>query len=91
MFTKSKIAVVALATSLIFANSANANEVSVEQIVTQLVSQAMAVAQQEVQYGVQEAVLNATYSLSLSEEKAYVPKVSITDIKLVEADKNSAE
>jgi hypothetical protein len=91
MFTKSKIAVAALTTSLIFAGSVNANEVSVEQIVTSLVSQAMFVAQQEVQYSVQESVLNATHVLSFSEEKAYVTKVTITDIKANEADKNSAE
>jgi hypothetical protein len=91
MFTKSKIAIAALTTSLIFANGVNAKEISVEQILNSFVAQAMSVAQQEVQYGVQEAVLNATHSLSLSEEKAYVAKVTITDIKVVEADKNSAE
>lgn len=91
MFTKSKIVVAALTSSLIFANGVNAKEVSVEQIVSSFVAQAMAVAQQEVKYGVQEAVLNATHSLSLSEEKPYVAKVTITDIELKKADKNSAE
>jgi hypothetical protein len=91
MFTKSKIAVVALTTSLMFTAGVNAKEVSVEQILTSLVSQAVFVAQQEVQYGVQEAVLNATHALSLNEEKAFVTKVTITDIDENKADKNSAE
>ncbi|MDP5030203.1 MAG: hypothetical protein NWQ54_10225 [Paraglaciecola sp.] len=91
MFTKSKIAIAALTTSLIFTSSVSAKEVSVEQILTSLVSQAMTVAQQEVHYSVQEAVLNATHSVSLNEEKTYATKVTITDVKAFEADKNSAE
>lgn len=91
MFTKSKIVVAALTTSLVFASGVQAKEVSVEEIVGSLVSQAMVLAQQEVQNKVQESILTATNSLSFNEEKSYVAKVTITDINVVEADKNKTE
>jgi hypothetical protein len=91
MFTKSKIAAVALASSLVFVGGVQAKEISVEEYVSTLVTQAVQVASQEIQYGVQAAVLTATNSLSFNEEKAYVAKVIITDIKVVKAAKNEAE
>tara|TARA_R110000868_G_scaffold67333_4_gene199931 strand:+ start:730 stop:1005 length:276 start_codon:yes stop_codon:yes gene_type:complete len=91
MFTKSKIALVTVAAGLMFAGSVQANEVSVEEFVSTMVTQAVQVASQEIQYGVQKAVLTATNTLSFNEEKAYVAKVTITDIKVVEAAKNEAE
>ncbi|KXI29535.1 hypothetical protein [Paraglaciecola hydrolytica] len=91
MFIKSKIAAVALVSSLVFAAGVQAKEMSVEDYVTTLVTQAVQVASQEVQYSVQAAVLTATNSLSFNEEKTYIAKVTITDIKVIEADKNEAE
>ncbi|WP_340679478.1 hypothetical protein [Paraglaciecola sp.] len=97
MFTLSKIVAVALASSLVFASGVQAKEISVEEYVSTLVTQTVQVASQEIQYGVQAAVLTATNSLSFNEEKAYVAKViitdikAVTDIKVVKAAKNEAE
>jgi hypothetical protein len=91
MFIKSTIAALALTSSLVMPTTAQAVEVSVEDIVTSLVNQAMVITTQEVQYGVQAAVLTATNSLSFNEEKTYVAKVTITDIKTEESDKKKAE
>jgi hypothetical protein len=91
MFIKSTIAALALTSSLVMPTTAQAVEVSVEDIVTSLVNQAMVITTQEVQYGVQAAVLTATNSLSFNEDKTYVAKVTITDIKTEESDKKKAE
>ncbi|NCP66190.1 MAG: hypothetical protein GW763_06600 [Paraglaciecola sp.] len=91
MFIKSTIGALALTSSLVMPTTAQAVEVSVEDIVTSLVNQAMVITTQEVQYGVQAAVLTATNSLSFNEEKTYVAKVTITDIKTEESDKKKAE
>jgi hypothetical protein len=91
MFTKSKITLAALVVGTIFTASVQAKEVSVEEFVSTMVTQAVQVASQEIQYGVQKAVLTATNTLSFNEEKTYVARVTITDLKVVEAAKNEAE
>jgi hypothetical protein len=91
MFTKSKIAVVTLVTGLTFASSAQANEVSLEQLVSAMMTQAINTTQQELRYNIEEAVLTATNMLSLNEEKTYVAKVTITDLDSAEQPKDKAE
>ena len=93
MFTKSKIAAVALTTSLFFASTVQAEEVSLEQYVSGMVNQAMDVAQQEFQNNLRSAVLTVAHNVSFDEQKSYVPKVMITDLPKsnVEASKVAAE
>ena len=91
MFTKSKIAVVTLVAGLTFASSAQANEVSLEQLVSAMMTQAINTTQQELRYKLEEAVLTATNALSLNEEKTYFAKVTITDLESAEQPKDKAE
>lgn len=80
MFTKSKIAAIALASILVFTATAQAEEVSLEKYVSIMVNQAMNVAQQEVQNNLRSAVLTVANNVSFDEEKSYTAKVSITDL-----------
>ena len=80
MFTKSKIAAVALTSTLVFTATAQAEEVSLEKYVSIMVNQAMNVAQQEVQDNLRSAVLTVANNVSFDEEKSYIAKVSITDL-----------
>lgn len=91
MFTKSKIAAIALTSTLAFASTAQAENVSLETYVSSMVNQAMAVAQQEVKNNLRSAVLTVANNVSFNEEKSYTAKVSITDLKNVEATKTQAE
>ena len=93
MFTKSKIAAVALTSTLVFTATAQAEEVSLEKYVSIMVNQAMNVAQQEVQDNLRSAVLTVANNVSFNEEKSYIAKVSITDLKTenVEVSKTEAE
>ena len=93
MFTKSKIAAVALASTLIFASTAHAEDVSLEKYVSIMVNQAMEVAQQEIQNNLRSVVLTVANNVSFNEEKNYTAKVSITDFELKseEATKIQAE
>lgn len=93
MFTKSKIAVIALTSTLAFASTAQAENVSLEQYVSGMVNQAMDVAQQEVKNNLSSAILTVANNVSFDEEKSYAAKVTITDLKNenVEAEKNRAE
>ena len=93
MFTKSKIAAIALTSTLAFASTAQAENVSLEQYVTSMVNQAMEVAQQEVKNNVRSAVLTVANNVSFNEEKTYTAKVSITDLSSdsQEATKTQAE
>ncbi|GAC20055.1 hypothetical protein [Paraglaciecola arctica] len=93
MFTKSKIAAIALTSTLAFASSAQAENVSLEKYVSGMVNQAMEVAQQEIKNNVSLAILTVAYNVSFNEEKNYTAKVTITDIKAVseEATKTQAE
>jgi hypothetical protein len=80
MFTKSKIAAIALTSTLAFASTAQAENVSLEQYVSSMVNQAMDVAQQEVKNNLRSAVLTVANNVSFNEEKSYTAKVSITDL-----------
>tara|TARA_R110002167_G_scaffold117272_5_gene293129 strand:- start:692 stop:973 length:282 start_codon:yes stop_codon:yes gene_type:complete len=93
MFTKSKIAAIALTSTLVFASTAQAENVSLETYVSSMVNQAMEVAQQEIKNNVSLAILTVAYNVSFNEEKNYTAKVTITDIKAVseEATKTQAE
>ncbi|WP_299083467.1 hypothetical protein [uncultured Paraglaciecola sp.] len=82
MLSNTKIAVIALASSFIFASSVQAKEVSLETYVTGMVNQAMDVAQQEINNNLRSAVLTVANNVSFNEEKSYAAKVSITDIKM---------
>ena len=81
MFTKFKIAAIALTASFVFASSAQAKDVSLETYVNTLVSQAMDVAQQEIQNNLRSSVLTVANNVSFNEDKSYVAQVSITDLK----------
>ena len=93
MFTKSTIAAIALTSTLAFASTAQAENVSLEKYVSSMVNQAMEVAQQEIKNNVSLAILTVAYNVSFNEEKNYTAKVTITDIKAVseEATKTQAE
>jgi hypothetical protein len=81
MFTKSKIAAIALTSTLIFASTAQAEDVSLERYVSSMVHQAVEVAQQELKNNVRSAVLTFAYNVSFDEEKSYIANVSISDLK----------
>ena len=83
MFTKSKIAIAALTASLAFGSTAQAAEVSLEQLVSSLMTQAIATTQQELQYSVQEVVLTASNAFSINEQETFLTKVTITDLESV--------
>ena len=93
MFTKSKIAAIALTSTLVFASTAHAEDVSLEKYVSIMVNQAMEIAQQEIQNNLRSAVLTVANNVSFNEEKSYTANVSITDfgINNVEAIKTQAE
>ena len=93
MFTKSKIAAIALTSTLAFASTAQAENVSLEKYVSGMVNQAMEVAQQEIKNNVSSAILTVANNVSINEEKSYTAKVTITDLKAVseEASKTQAE
>lgn len=93
MFTKSKIAAIALTSTLVFASTAQAEDVSLENYVSIMVNQAMEIAQQEIQNNLRSAVLTVANNVSFNEEKSYTANVSITDFEInnVEAIKTQAE
>jgi hypothetical protein len=93
MFTKSKIAAIALTSTLVFTSTAQAENVSLENYLSGMVNQAMVVAQEELKNSVRSSVLTVANNVSFDEEKSYKAKVSITDLKTenVEVSKNEAE
>jgi hypothetical protein len=93
MFTKSKIAAIALTSTLVFASTAQAQNVSLEKYVSIMVNQTMDIAQQEIKNNVRSAVLTLANNVNLEEEKSYIARVSIADLKTknVEASKTEAE
>ena len=93
MFTKSKIAAIALTSTLVFASTAQAEDVSLENYVSIMVNQAMEIAQQEIQNNLRSAVLTVANNVSFNEEKSYTANVSITDFEInnAEAIKTQAE
>ena len=93
MFTKSKIAAIALTSTLVFASTAQAQNVSLEKYVSIMVNQTMDIAQQEIKNNVRSAVLTLANNVNLKEEKSYIARVSIADLKTknVEASKIEAE
>jgi hypothetical protein len=93
MFTKSKIAAIALTSTLAFASTAQAQDVSLEKYVNIMVNQAMDVAQQEIQNNVSSAVLTLANKVNFNEDKNYTVKVPITDLEgdREEATKTQAE
>jgi DNA-binding MltR family transcriptional regulator len=93
MFTKSKIAAIALTSTLVFASTAQAENVSLEKYVSGMVNQAMEVAQQEIKNNLSLAILTVANNVNLKEEKSYVTRVSIADLKTenVEVSRTEAE
>jgi hypothetical protein len=93
MFTTSKIAAIALTSTLVFASTAQAQDVTLEKYVSVMVNQAMNVAQQEIKNNVRSAVLTVANNVSFNEEKSYTANVSIIDLEVenVEASKTQAE
>lgn len=91
MFTKSKIAAIALTSTLAFASTAQAESVSLEQYVTSMVNQAMEVAQQEITNNLSSAILTVANNVSFNEEKNYAAKVSITDLKSVSVEATNTQ
>ncbi|MFT6777331.1 MAG: hypothetical protein ACJAV1_001248 [Paraglaciecola sp.] len=93
MFTKSKIAAIALTSTLVFASTAQAQNVSLEKYVSIMVNQTMDIAQQEIKNNMRSAVLTLTNNVNLKEEKSYIARVSIADLKTknVEASKTETE
>ena len=93
MFTKSNITAIALTSSLVFASTAQAENVSLEKYVSSMVNQAMEVAQQEIKNNLSLAILTVANNVSFSEEKSYIANVSITDLKTenVKASRTEAE
>ena len=93
MSTKSKIAAIALTSTLAFASTAQAQDVSLEKYVNIMVNQAMDVAQQEIQNNVSSAVLTLANKVNFNEDKNYTVKVPITDLEgdREEATKTQAE
>ena len=93
MFTKSKIAAIALTSTLVFASTAQAENVSLEKYVSGMVNQAMEVAQQEIKNNLSLAILTVANNVNLKEEKSYVTRVSIADLKTenVEVSRTAAE
>ena len=93
MFTKSKIAAIALTSSLVFASTAEAENVSLEKYVSGMVNQAMEVAQQELKNNVRSTRLTVANNVSVSEKKSYIANVSNTGFKTenVKASRTEAE
>ncbi|MDB4279269.1 hypothetical protein N9865_00330 [Paraglaciecola sp.] len=93
MFTKSNITAIALTSTLVFASTAQAENVSLEKYVSSMVNQAMEVAQQEIKNNLSLAILTVANNVSFSEEKSYIANVSITDLKTenVKASRTEAE
>jgi len=93
MFTKSKIAAIALTSTLAFASTAQAENVSLERYVSSMVHQAVEVAHQELKNNVRSVVLTVANNVSFDEEKSYIANVSITNLKTenVGASKTEAE
>jgi triosephosphate isomerase len=93
MFTKSKIAAIALTSTLAFTATAQAENVSLDKYVSVMVNQAMDVAKQELKNNVRSTILTVANNVSFNEEKSYTAKVSITDLKSenVEVTKTQAE
>ncbi|MEP4890388.1 MAG: hypothetical protein ABJV04_10205 [Aliiglaciecola sp.] len=80
MFKKITTATV-LISGLFVASSAQAAEVSLEQLVGSLVSQAVEVTKEELSYGVEEAILTVNNSIGFeSDSQDYVTNVTITDL-----------
>lgn len=93
MFTKSKIAAIALTSTLAFTATAQAENVSLDKYVSVMVNQAMDVAKQELKNNVRSTILTVANNVSFNEEKSYTAKVSITDLqsKNVEVSNTQAE
>ena len=91
MFSKSKIAAIALTSTLAFASTAQAESVTLETYVSSMVNQAMEVAQQEIKNNLSSAILTVANNVSFNEEKSYVAKVSITDLKSVSAEATNTQ
>ncbi|MFA3792816.1 hypothetical protein AB6T38_17040 [Aliiglaciecola sp. SL4] len=80
MFKKITTATV-LISGLFVASSAQAADVSLEQLVGSLVSQAVEVTKEELSYGVEEAILTVNNSIGFeSDSQDYVTNVTITDL-----------
>lgn len=91
MFTKKISAAALIVSGLLFAGSASAVDVSVENYVGNLVNNAFEVASQEITYGVQEAILNAGNSIVMDESEVIASSVTITDLESTESKVDTKE
>ena len=80
MLNLTKISAVLLTLSLATTATANAEEVSLESLISNMLSQSVAGVQQELKNNIQGAVLTAANQFSLYEEEYYATKTSITDL-----------
>jgi hypothetical protein len=80
MLNLTKISAILLTASLATATTTQAEEVSLEQLVTHMLSQSVASVQQELSNDIHGAVLTAANEFSIFEEDVYATKTSITDL-----------
>lgn len=80
MLSKVKITAIAVSALATVSMNTNANQVSVEQIVTNLVQSAVVTAANELENSVQQSVLNTSHQFTLGNERLIKTKVSITDL-----------
>ena len=91
MITKSKIAVVTLITGLSFGATAQASEMSPEQMVGVIMTQVINATQQELRHNLEEAILTASYAFNIIEVDPYIATVMITDLESEELLTREAE
>ena len=80
MLKFTKTAAVLLTLSFSIAATVNAEEVSLETLVSNMLAQSVATAQQELNNNIQGAVLTAANEFNIVEEEAYATKTTITDL-----------
>ena len=87
-----KISIVtALVSGLVVSASANANEVSLEQLISATMTQVVKSTKQELTNNVQKAVLTANNMIDLNSTQEFATKVTITDIEDQEEMPSKAE
>lgn len=91
MNNKIKFSALLLTAGLAFTSGAQANEVSLEQLVSSMVTYSVSATQQELQNSIQGAVLTASNMFSLEEEYSVATTVTITDLDAKTEEKNKAE
>ena len=81
MSLKKLSAATALIAGLFVSASANANEVTLEQLMAATMSHVLETTKHELQNNVQKAVLTANNMIAFDESEVYATKVTISDIE----------